>query len=238
MLDGFPIRFLIMLELTLSLALLLAPAGPVAADVPTMAPIEDEAYVLDLVAGGFRNGRMPPWRMILTSGCLMERDAGYALALMIEAASEDGVRLAPEWCYRSLAQQRATYDRNCPLEEIQHTLTNPVTGEVLTGDDGVPLTESETKRVCAVTTASPGRSNHGWGRAVDFSTGRRSMGCRDRAFFWLLENASRFGWTHPDWAQCGRQTAEPWHWEWGGLQAALPLATVIPERVPIPPGVE
>lgn len=227
-----------MLELTLALSLFLGSSNPAPPDAPTLAPIEDEAYVLDLMREGFRNGRMPPGRMILTSGCLMERDAGYALALMVEAAADDGVRLLPEWCYRSLAQQRVTYDRNCPLEEIQYTLTNPVTGETLTDDAGNPLTSTETKRVCSVTTATPSRSNHGWGRAVDFAAGRRSLGCRDRAFFWLLENASRFGWTHPDWAQCGRKTAEPWHWEWGGLQIALPLLTVIPERVPFPPGVD
>lgn len=43
--------------------------------------------------------------------------------------------------------------------------------------------------------ATPGKSNHGWGTAVDVKTGKE----------WLAKNASRYGWkTIP---------REPWHWE-------------------------
>ena len=46
--------------------------------------------------------------------------------------------------------------------------------------------------------ATPGKSNHGWGTAVDVKNGRQ----------WLARNAKRFGWhTIP---------REPWHWEYRG----------------------
>lgn len=57
--------------------------------------------------------------------------------------------------------------------------------------------------------ATPGRSMHGWGLAVDFNTGASDMA-------WLRENAADFGWVHPGWAQPGGSKPEPWHWEYAG----------------------
>lgn len=57
--------------------------------------------------------------------------------------------------------------------------------------------------------ATPGRSMHGWGIAVDFDT-------RVTDFAWLREHAGAFGWIHPAWAQPGGSKPEPWHWEYVG----------------------
>lgn len=184
-------------------------------------PISDEAYVEDLVQAGYRNGDMASIRMIEVGSCLLERDAAYTLSLMLEAAREDGVNLVAQECYRSYDSQAAAFDRRCPIVEEEVVREDPATGE----ETVVGVKRS---RSCSgPPTARPGRSNHGWGRAVDFGTGRRVLSCRDAAFYWMQENAARFGWVHPDWAQCGRATREPWHWEWGGLTEALPL--------PLPP---
>jgi hypothetical protein len=65
--------------------------------------------------------------------------------------------------------------------------------------------------------APPGRSQHGWGLAVDFSA------IDERAFEWLVRNAHRFGFSNP-WLdnENGKSyygNTEPWHWEWkGGVQ--------------------
>lgn len=160
---------------------------------------------------------MPDLRMIEVEGCLLERDAAYTLSLMLEQARSEGVSLYAEECYRSLGAQSSAFERRCPVTEREVTQVDPETGE-----ESVLVVKGE--RACSgPPIARPGRSNHGWGRAVDFSNGQRVLSCRDSGYFWLQENAARFGWVHPDWAHCGSSTREPWHWEWGGLTQALPF---------------
>jgi hypothetical protein len=59
--------------------------------------------------------------------------------------------------------------------------------------------------------ATPGTSNHGWGRAVDLCDGVNNFGTTTHE--WMRANAPRYGWFHPAWAGQGRTRAEPWHWE-------------------------
>ena len=59
--------------------------------------------------------------------------------------------------------------------------------------------------------ATPGRSNHGWGTALDLGGGANSRGTKQND--WLMANAGRFGFsTIP---------REPWHWEYKGAGAAV-----------------
>lgn len=59
--------------------------------------------------------------------------------------------------------------------------------------------------------ATPGKSEHGWGLAVDFSTETYQSPAK---FAWLKKNAPLFGWDNPAWARAGGSGAfEPWHWE-------------------------
>ena len=62
--------------------------------------------------------------------------------------------------------------------------------------------------------AVPGNSNHGWGLAVDFCGGVERFG--SAAYGWMTQNAGRFGFFHPGWAQQGGSKPEAWHWEFGG----------------------
>jgi LAS superfamily LD-carboxypeptidase LdcB len=62
--------------------------------------------------------------------------------------------------------------------------------------------------------AVPGKSEHGWGKAVDLCGGVEDSG--SSAHRWMQANAGRFGWFHPDWAEPGGSRPEPWHWEYGG----------------------
>lgn len=60
--------------------------------------------------------------------------------------------------------------------------------------------------------ATPGRSNHGWGLAVDFDD-MSSYSLKE--YRWLLENASKYGWVNPkNMQQGGSGPHEPWHWEY------------------------
>jgi uncharacterized protein YraI len=62
--------------------------------------------------------------------------------------------------------------------------------------------------------ATPGRSEHGLGHAVDLCGGVDRLGTT--AHRWMQTNAPRFGWVHPSWAQAGGSLPEPWHWEYQG----------------------
>lgn len=207
-------------RLVLALALVVLVAAPVQASVGDDAygPITQEAFTQDLIDAGYRNGSMPGFRMMEVEGCLLERDAAYTLSLMLEEARAQGVSLYPQECYRTLSSQASAYDRRCPIVEEEVTKIDPITGE----EEVIKVNRN---RSCSgPPIARPGRSNHGWGRAIDFGTGRRVLSCGDSALAWLQENAARYGWVHPSWAHCGRSTQEPWHWEWGGLTEIIPLS--------------
>lgn len=62
--------------------------------------------------------------------------------------------------------------------------------------------------------ATPGRSNHGWGRAVDLCGGIQVFGSPQHA--WMDAHAGEYGWVHPSWAEPGGSKPEAWHWEWTG----------------------
>ena len=62
--------------------------------------------------------------------------------------------------------------------------------------------------------ATPGRSEHGLGLAVDLCGGVDRFGTT--AHRWMQSNAPRFGWVHPSWAQANGSLPEPWHWEFTG----------------------
>ena len=58
--------------------------------------------------------------------------------------------------------------------------------------------------------ATPGKSNHGWGLAVDFC----SVLTSGERWTWLNANAPTFGWENPSWAlPTGSGPHEKWHWE-------------------------
>lgn len=63
--------------------------------------------------------------------------------------------------------------------------------------------------------AKPGTSNHGWGMATDLCGGINSFGTSQHR--WMAQNAGRYGWVLPSWAQAGGSKPEPWHWEFGRI---------------------
>jgi hypothetical protein len=80
---------------------------------------------------------------------------------------------------------------------------------------------------CA-TAATPGYSNHGWGKAVDFVTDDgRLLTFDSPSYTWLRNNGWQKGWNHPDWAEPNGSTPEPWHWEWVGDGGSLYPGTTI-----------
>ncbi|GEA89768.1 M15 family metallopeptidase [Cellulomonas cellasea] len=80
--------------------------------------------------------------------------------------------------------------------------------------------------------ATPGRSNHGRGVAVDLA-GFGGVGQFDRpGYLWMKAHAAEHGWFHPHWAGPGGVgPAEPWHWEYGGAPGGV-FAALRPSRTP------
>ncbi len=62
--------------------------------------------------------------------------------------------------------------------------------------------------------ATPGRSQHGLGKALDLCGGVQNFGTP--AYNWLKQNSMTYGYVHPDWAEPGGSRPEPWHWEFQG----------------------
>ena len=66
--------------------------------------------------------------------------------------------------------------------------------------------------------ATPGKSEHGWGLAVDLCAQTYQGTAKTQ---WLRTNAPLFGWDNPAWARPGGSGAtEPWHWEFTAGVAA------------------
>jgi D-alanyl-D-alanine carboxypeptidase len=65
--------------------------------------------------------------------------------------------------------------------------------------------------------APPGKSNHGWGLAIDLCKSE-TTGAK---WTWLNENGPAYGWDNPSWARPGGSGPyERWHWEFAkGVQA-------------------
>ncbi|MEO6204332.1 MAG: M15 family metallopeptidase [Mycobacteriales bacterium] len=62
--------------------------------------------------------------------------------------------------------------------------------------------------------ATPGRSQHGLGLAVDLCGGVERF--NTEAYLWMQANAAEYGFIHPAWAEPGGGKPEPWHWEYVG----------------------
>lgn len=58
--------------------------------------------------------------------------------------------------------------------------------------------------------AAAGTSNHGWGLAVDID----GLSGYTAEYWWLRENAPKYGFDNPDWARPGGSLSEAWHWEY------------------------
>ena len=79
--------------------------------------------------------------------------------------------------------------------------------------------EQEALRLSSPGLAAPaGTSNHGWALAIDFGGGVGTFGSVQHN--WLRENANRFGWFQPRWAQYDGSLPEAWHWEYAGAVAS------------------
>ncbi|MGH8945122.1 MAG: M15 family metallopeptidase [Acidimicrobiia bacterium] len=157
-------------------------------------------FVQQLQALGYENGYLPDDVLAVVStrpghDCRLSTvgSANQAWVALVDAARLDGVVVEGGWCYRTYESQVAAWTRRrCHIPG---------------NCDGDPFPP----------TARPGTSLHGWGLAIDVWDGTRSLlRCSSPELVWLHLFAPRFGWVNPEWAGCGQNGAEPWHWEYVG----------------------
>jgi LAS superfamily LD-carboxypeptidase LdcB len=60
--------------------------------------------------------------------------------------------------------------------------------------------------------ATPGRSNHGFGRAIDISKNGVALTPQMKEYKWLKKNANKYGFNRIPWGSKG-EAWEAWHWE-------------------------
>jgi len=162
------------------------------------------------------NGEQPPQALVnVALDCIAARAAGPSLARLFAIAREHDVALAPEECYRSLAEEvRLANQANQPgdnpacVASVSHT------------PSGAPI----------------GNSYHGWGKAVDLAYGGQELTFSSPGYAFMKQVAGSLGWNHPAFAEPGGSACpEPWHWEWVGDGGALHLSSIRADTVGLVP---
>lgn len=85
--------------------------------------------------------------------------------------------------------------------------------------------QKELKQRKPAYSATPGRSLHGWGFAVDVSIGMPPKAFGQSVLAWLEGNGPRHGW------YLGRPKDEPWHWVYRGGEEPDPVLPIVTAEV-------
>ena len=64
--------------------------------------------------------------------------------------------------------------------------------------------------------ATPGTSNHGWGKAIDLADQSGELTFDSAGYVWMTTWGKDFGWVNPGAMREGGSLPEPWHFEWMG----------------------
>ncbi|GAA1411506.1 M15 family metallopeptidase [Oerskovia paurometabola] len=166
---------------------------------------------------GYQNGRLPASALVgLSIGGTLHADAAAAFERLRPAfEAGTGVPLRATDTYRTYAVQESIFlDRYRPQATGSGTL-----GDVRIWN-GVRYV-----RIKDAAAAVPGTSNHGWGLAVDFSSGINSS-FSSPTYLWMAANAPSYGWSNA----VGRLIGEPWHWEFALGDAPEPEQPTLEEE--------
>ena len=120
----------------------------------------------------------------------MHHKAATAFKCLALAAYFDGISLDQVGAYRTLSQQAVMFKQRYSLTPQGRNITRKMNGQTFYLRDGF------------APSSSPGRSNHGYGLAVDISN------CSGERLTWLLQWAGKFGFT---WEVKSGPQAEAWH---------------------------
>jgi LAS superfamily LD-carboxypeptidase LdcB len=140
---------------------------------------------------GCEPGKLPPRLLRSVSGGKMHHIASYAWEAMVARAKADGIELKPT----STADLYRSYDAQKKAFLTRYVLTD-------TGSGATKQFEGKTwyKKKGMATLATPGKSNHNLGLAVDV----HSAG-EPKRLNWMIKNVKDFGFS---WEVVPE---EPWH---------------------------
>ena len=125
-----------------------------------------------------------------TSGQL-HHSAATAWNCLQLAAFFDKITLDHVGAYRTLGQQSTLFKQRYSLTPQGRNITRKLNGQTYYLRDGF------------APSSTPGKSNHGWGLAIDVASASG-----DRLAWLLAGNAEKFGWF---WEVKNGPQAEPWH---------------------------
>ena len=129
----------------------------------------------------------PPPDIVSVRGIRVASLLAPRLAALLAAAEADGVRISG-WGYRSRDRQIELRRQHC-------------------GPTHFDVWERPSSQ-CRPPTATPGRSMHERGLAIDFTQHGHALTRESPGFRWLMQNAARFG--------LRNLPSEPWHWSVNG----------------------
>ena len=136
---------------------------------------------------GWYGDAPPPPDIVTVRGFRVARSLAPRLAALLTAADADGVSLRGSG-YRSRDRQIELRQKHC-------------------GPTHYDIWERPSNQ-CRPPTATPGRSMHERGLAIDFTQHGRALTRESSGFRWLMQNAARFG--------LRNLPSEPWHWSVNG----------------------
>ncbi|MBO3103746.1 D-alanyl-D-alanine carboxypeptidase family protein [Cellulomonas fengjieae] len=202
-------------------------AGPVAFGSDALADSSLPSTVSALAGASL--SALPPTSLASTDGALQAR--GLAAASRAEersalpgcdgslrAAGQNGLLRTADLCtlWDNHTQLRA--DAAVSLAEFNQAFAARFGGDLcLSSGYRTLAAQRSVKAQKGGLAAVPGKSNHGWGLAIDLCQDQTS-GVKWR---WINENGPAYGWENPAWAQPGGSGPfERWHWEYTkGVQA-------------------
>jgi len=164
-----------------------------------VAPIALSVVAVAVVAAGcFPNGEYPDTSLtVVTESCRTVNEVARPLQEMMWDAYLQGVQLRPETVSYALPGWNPPGIESCYRSlEGQQWWRNYY---CFWGNCGMA--------------AVPGTSVHGHGKAVDFQDQFGELTFDSPGYVYLANNAWRFGFFHPDWAEWWSPNAEAWHWE-------------------------
>lgn len=172
----------------------------------------NETRIKTLSVANFRNGRIPLNNMVKNEN--LAKDLGGDAAYLMASASSKLDELLKLY-------QEAKFDGKQPL---------------FFTDGYRNIKRQISLKIRNREAARPGRSNHGWGLAVDIHWGVPPSMNKNRSFLasafrhpvyrWFFENGPKYGWINPSVLRDFKSTDEWWHWEYrSGSPSNPPLVS-------------
>ncbi|WP_200829806.1 M15 family metallopeptidase, partial [Cellulomonas algicola] len=171
---------------------------------------------------------LPPSSLVSADGALAAREAAGTSRTEIRSAlpgcdgtdrpaGENGLLRTADLCTLWDGHTQLRADAAVSLAEFNQAFVARFGGDLCLSSGYRSLAQQRVvKAQKGGLAAAPGKSNHGWGLAVDLCQTQTS----GAKWAWILDNGPAFGWENPAWAKRGGSGPfEPWHWEYAkGVQ--------------------